>query len=204
MLGADVNFSVCLSSYLPAALTTTRLHKCGASAFLNWTVYLQSFLFNFAPTMIRHNTLLSSPCSPQNAAECCILFSWMNHDILWWMLYGLSLQAVRWWAIRSNCFTTAHVASWRSPSSLACAGWIRTHHGPRHLEGAPEFTFCFWDSIARIRPLGGRLISLLLYAFVLGRFTILFCVVGFGCSKTTISVNKDVGWFMGSAHSAED
>lgn len=45
--------------------------------------------------------------------------------------------------------------------------------------------FCFWDSIACLQPLGGRLISLLLYACVLGRlvyYWILFCRLG--CSET--------------------
>lgn len=63
--------------------------------------------------------------------------------------------------------------------------------------------FCFWESSARLRPLGGRLIALLLYAFVLGRFTVWFCVVGLVAPRPKGSISvKDVGWFMGSAHSA--
>lgn len=56
--------------------------------------------------------------------------------------------------------------------------------------------FCFWDSIACLRPLGGRLISLLLYAFVLGRFTVWFCVVGLVAPRPKGSISRKGCWLI--------
>lgn len=159
--------------------------------------------FNFAPTMIGHNTLLSSPCSPQMLHV--VLESWhIMMNVAWVESSGcqvISKSEQLLYHCPCCIMTIAKqpcICRMNPNTPWAKAPWVQKLCSFR-------IHFCFWDSIACLRPLGGRLISLLLYAFVLGRFTVWFCVVGLVAPRPKGSISvKDVGWFMGSAHSVEE